>query len=226
MQKLPPSEYAKLDLADQWIEDEMQKVETAWIVNAIPHAKKVLELGHGSGIVATALRDAGKEVTIVEGAAEYIGKIDGVQYVHSMFEDFEPIGGYDCVIASFVLEHVADPVALLKRATRWAPILIAVVGNAESWHRRLAVEMGIQPALESLSARDHAVGHYRVYDRKTIHVDLSDGGWDVKYTTGIMFKPLPNSMLVGLDKNLIRAMCEISVSPMQAANIAIYAGRK
>ena len=47
-----------------------------------------------------------------------------------MFEDYTPPERFDCVIASFILEHVADPVALLKRIHGWTYRLIVVVGNA------------------------------------------------------------------------------------------------
>ncbi len=226
MQKLSPDSYASLELPDQWIEDEMQLVEAKWLVEQTAGYHKVLELGWGSGLVAQALHAAGRDVLVVEGAAEscnYARSL-GIKAANFMFEDFAG-GEYDCVVASFVLEHVAEPVALLKRIREWAPRLIVVVGNAASWHRRLAVGMGIQPALDTLSARDHAVGHYRVYTPMRIAVELRAAGWKVGDRKGLMFKPLPNSMMMHFDARLVRAMCEAYVPADEAGNMGIVCER-
>lgn len=227
-QKLAPDAYASLNLPDQWIEDEMQQVEARWLVEQTRRFPRLLDLGWGSGIVAKALAADGREMQLVDGAivsVQEANKVPGIYAVHAMFEEFNPLAKFDCVIASFVLEHVVSPVALLKRATAWAPRLIAVVGNSESWHRKLAVRMGLQPAMDTLSARDHAVGHYRVYSFDSIERDLNEAGWKILYARGLMFKPLPNSMMTHFDSRLIRAMCEMPVEPSEAANIGIVCER-
>lgn len=228
MQKLAPDAYAALRLPDQFIEDEMQQVEARWLVEQTADCPRILDLGWGSGIVAKALQAAGRSVCVVEGAEESCNAAErlGFTVARSMFENYAPHREFDCVIASFVLEHVADPVALLKRCREWAPKLIAVVGNAESWHRRLAVQMGIQPRLDTLSARDYAVGHYVVFDADTIDATLCLSKWKPVAVKGLMFKPLPNAMMTHFDERLIRAMCEADVRPRDAANIAVTAIRQ
>lgn len=225
MQALSPDEYAKLALPDQWIEDMMQEIEARWLIEQTQGCASVLELGFGSGIVTKALANAGRRVTVVDGSAELIAEcstIPCVVSVRSMFEDYEPKENFDCVIASFILEHVEDPVALLKRVRGWTEKLIVVIGNAESWHRRIAVQMGLQARLDSLSERDRIVGHHRVYDEAGIVGELVKAGWHPKVPyKGLMFKPLPNSMLAQLDRNLIRAMCEVEVFSTMAANVGI-----
>lgn len=228
MQKLSPDGYAALALPDQFIEDAMQTVEARWLIEQTRDAPRILDLGWGSGIVAAALAGAGREVTLVEGSASSIMeamKFPGIKPVHSMFENFAPEEPFDCVIASFVLEHVADPLALLKRARAWAPRLIAVIGNAESWHRRLAVAMGLQPELGTLSARDHAVGHYKVYTVDELCGELIEAGWLPLTERGFMFKPLPNAMMQHFDERLLRAMCEIEIEPREAANVGVVCER-
>ena len=226
-QKLSPDGYSALALPDQWIEDIMQETEARWLVEQTADAPRILDLGWGSGIVARSLHAAGRDVVCVEGsrASCKAALAAGVPAVHSLFENYKAHREFDCVIASFILEHVADPVALLKRCAQWAPRLIAVIGNAESWHRRLAVAMGLQPRLDTLSARDEAVGHYVVLDRRSIAAILSDAGWRIKEMRGIQFKPLPNAMMTHFDERLIRAMCEAEVRPEDAANIGILAER-
>src|SRR5690349_5990001 len=118
MQKLSPDDYAGLKLPDQWIEDLMQEREVALLLERLKDCSSVIELGWGSGIVAKALKAAGKDVVVVEGSAENCAKAReaGITAYHALFENFMTGVQADAVIASFVLEHVEDPVALLKRA--------------------------------------------------------------------------------------------------------------
>lgn len=222
---MTPDDYAELKLPDQWIEDAMQDYEARWIVDQTKGCDSILELGYGSGIVATSLLHAGKSVTIVDGSSKFIQKAAGlpgrIAAVQSMFEEFHPLGRFDCVIASFILEHVMDPLTLLKRIRKWSNRLIVVIGNANSFHRRLAVLMGIQPDIYTLSERDKAVGHFRVYDFEQIVSELSECGWMPSEATGFMFKPLPNAMMAGFDPKLIRAMNEILIPAHDAANIGM-----
>ena len=212
-----PNDYPR-NLPDKHIEDEMQQFEAAWILGELEPGSRVLDLGYGSGIIARALVAAGHRVTVVDGAPF---EVEGATCVVSMFENFEPDTKYDAVIASFILEHVDDPVALLKRARQWTEKLIVVCGNAASIHRRLAVKMGLQPSLFTLSARDIAVGHHRVYDIVELMSELGDAGWTVRKTKGLFMKPLPNSMMTGYSVALLRAMNEIELPVEFMANVGM-----
>ena len=204
----------------------MQATEASWILEQTAQYDKVLELGWGSGIVARALKDAERHVLVVEGSRESCHVAyhhHGVTAIQSMFEDFEAETKYDCVIASFILEHIADPVGLLKRIRGWTDKLIVVVGNANSYHRQIAVRMGLQPHLDSLSARDVTVGHVRVYDAKTIERDLHEAGWIVTGMRGLGFKPLPNAMLARLRPDIAKTMMQMECASEVAANLFIVA---
>lgn len=231
MQKIEPKDYAAaaLSLPDVWIEDVLQKhAEVPWLIGATKDCHTVLELGWGSGIVARALKDAGRVVRVVDGAEQFCNDAQaaGIEATHAMFEDFSMLGQEsDCTVASFILEHVADPMTLLKRARAWAPRLIVVVANAESWHRRLAVKMGLQPQLGTLSPRDHAVGHYRVYTPREIEVDLGIAGWAIRERKGLVFKPLPNAITQTLDWKLVQAMAEIEVDYADAGVLGLVCER-
>jgi len=147
-----------------------------------------------------------------------------------LFEEFSPAAPFDAIIASHVLEHVDDPVALLRRMAGWlAPggRLVIVVPNKESLHRRLAVLMGLQPALDTLGARDRLVGHQRVYSHATLEQDLRAGGYTLTEKTGFFLKPVANSMMLGYSTELLGAMNQIGPQlPMELlANIGVLAGR-
>jgi hypothetical protein len=216
---ITPEEYKNLKLPDQWIEDLMQEYETKWIMDKLDKCNTVLELGYGSGIIANALVKDGKSVTVVDGAPCHV---NGAQCIVSMFEDYAPPMRYGCVIASFVLEHVENPLGLLRKMQNWGNRLIVVGGNAGSIHRRLAVQMGIQDRLDSLSARDEAVGHYRVYDIPTLRGQIEEAGWKIRDEKGFFIKPLPNSMMTGFSVPLLRAMNEIELPLEYMANVGFY----
>lgn len=226
MQLLDPEKYPDLQLPDQWIEDAYQQHEADWILEQIGSHQNILELGYGSGIIVHALAAAGKNVTLVEGATrfcEQAREIQGVQVVHSLFEDFSSLDTYDFVIASHVLEHVHEPCKLLMAMRRLARKMIAVVGNANSYHRQLAVLMGLQKTIYDLSERDHLVGHYRVYDEQSLTTEIQRAGWRPKIWKGFMLKPLHNAALAKLPSEYIDALLRIHIVHTRAANIGLIA---
>ena len=225
MALITPEQYASLSLKDQFLEDWAQTKEIEWLLETTTEGESVIEMGWGSGLIAQALFDAGRAIVVVEGSAYFCDTATnfGIPNRHSMFEDYMPEGRYDCVIASFILEHIADPVGLLKRIRGWTDKLIVVVGNANSYHRQIAVKMGLQPHLDSLSERDKTVGHVRVYSKDTIYGDLLAAGWVPCQRRGLGFKPLPNSMLAQLPPDVAKTMMQMEVQPDIAANMFILA---
>ena len=225
---MTPDDYAKTAdaLPDQWIEDIYQReAEVPWILEQLRDARTVCDLGFGSGIVLRALLDAGKSVALVEGAAEFCERARAMQpecaVHHTLFEDYWPVHRFDCVVASHIFEHVADPVALMKRITKWSDRMLVVVPNANSYHRQLAVEMGLMPTVDTITQRDIAVGHPRVYTPRMLSAHLTESGWGCTATQGLYFKPLPNSMLANLPRDLIAAMTRCRVPFKDCANMAV-----
>ena len=101
--------------------------------------------------------------------------------------------------------------------------VIAVVPNAESLHRQLAVMMGLQPRLDSLSPRDHLVGHQRVYDLAQFVALFRGAGFDVVEEFGYFVKIVPNGMMTGWKPELIQSLTTISdrLPPALLANIGL-----
>jgi len=225
--------HTSAEVPDKHIEDLCQRYCGDWILQALGPANRVLELGFGEGIITRMMLAARRNLTVVEGSKvlhEALQQEFGANLnaVHAMFEEFSPDTPFDAVVASHILEHVDDPVALLRRMHTWlAPggRLIIVVPNKESLHRRLAVLMKLQPKLDSLGTRDKLVGHQRVYSHETLATDLKAGGFAVTEATGFFLKPVANSMMLEYSAELLSAMNEIAPElPKELlANIGVVA---
>jgi 2-polyprenyl-3-methyl-5-hydroxy-6-metoxy-1,4-benzoquinol methylase len=199
--------------------------------------ERVLEMGWGTGIVAPELCRLvadGVHVEVVEGSpllvAEGRSRLPEVAVHEAMFEDFEPAQPFDAVLCLFILEHVDDPAAVLRRAARWlrpGGSLVAAVPNAESLHRQVAVRMGMHERLDDLSPRDHLVGHQRVYTLEGLAADAEAAGLVVRDRFGGFVKPVPNALMVEWPPELLSAMHDISdlLPPALLGNIAIRAER-
>ena len=161
-----------------------------------------LELGPAEGLMTSRLHDVFDDLTTVDGSSMFCTSLrqrfPSVAVVESLFEDFHPERTFDNVVLGHVLEHVIDPVAILKSIREWlAPRgrLLAAVPNAHSVHRQMAVLMGLLDAENSLNATDTLMGHRRVYTLTELRNDVRAGGFDVVAEGGYWMKPLSNAQL-------------------------------
>ena len=134
-----------------------------------------LELGPAAGSMTKFLVNDFEELTIVEGSKSLLNEIPdypNIQKVHSLFEKFKPRGVYDSIIMEHILEHVENPVELLKLAKSWLSPkgrLFAGVPNGNSIHRLAGVKMGLLSHQCELGDRDQSLGHRRVYTKETFY---------------------------------------------------------
>lgn len=238
LDRLAHEYYLSDDVDDIDIEELAQQRSFPAILSAIggaDRAGRVLEMGFGTGCITEQLLAAGVDVDVVEGSAVLVDvarhRHPGLVVHHARFEAFAPDPPYDAVLALHVLEHVDDPVAVARHLASWlrpGGVLVAVCPNRESLHRRLAVRMGLQPALDTLSDRDHLVGHRRVYSLDDLTADLSSAGFDVTDRFGYLLKTLPNSMQQGFPRELLEAHSDVGdeLPPELLANIGVRAVRR
>jgi len=101
---------------------------------------------------------------------------------------------FDTVTMLDLLEHVMDPVSVLKKAASFLAedgVLIVHVPNAYAINRRLAVLMGTLEYCEELSPFDLQIaGHRRSYSMATLCRDIALAGLKVAGTGGIFYKIL------------------------------------
>jgi 2-polyprenyl-3-methyl-5-hydroxy-6-metoxy-1,4-benzoquinol methylase len=118
--------------------------------------------------------------------------------VHSLFEEYEPKELYDTIIMNHVLEHIENPIALLKRIYNWLAndgVFIVGVPNAKSYHRLAAVEMGLLKTEYELNIRDIELGHFRVYDIDLLKNHVLSANFKIIKEGGIFLKFLSNEQI-------------------------------
>jgi len=163
-----------------------------------PHG---LELGPAEGVMTRMLIADFSSLTVVDAAGELLARIPSLpnlMKVHALFEEFEPGTHFNTIVMDHILEHVAEPVALLNRARDWlAPAGCVVVGvpNGSSFHRLAGVKMGMLREPCELNDRDRALGHRRVYTRESLFRDLQRAALKPSAWGGVFFKPLSNQQI-------------------------------
>lgn len=147
-------------------------------------ARRVLDLGCGSGALGAALKAAApREVVGVTSsdaeAAVARERLDEVRVAD--LETFAPAPSerFDCIVCSHVLEHMARPEALLQRLRpAFAPgaALVVALPNALHWRQRLAFLGGRFEYAEG-GVMDRT--HLRFYDWSTARALLEGAGYQV-----------------------------------------------
>jgi 2-polyprenyl-3-methyl-5-hydroxy-6-metoxy-1,4-benzoquinol methylase len=161
----------------------------------------LLELGSYKGDLTERFLSRFDDVTCVEASSlaieEATKKLGSrVQFVHSTFEDATLSRRYDNIVMTHVLEHLDDPINVLKRVnTEWLSEeghCFLVCPNANAPSRQIAVKMGLISHNAAVTAAESAHGHRRTYSLDTLERDAVAAGLRVQHRSGIFFKALAN----------------------------------
>ena len=176
-----------------------------------------LELGPATGYMTKYLVDNFSSVTIVEGSKtliEQIPNFKNVKKVNCLFEEFMTLEKFDTIIINHVLEHLEDPVSVLKKAFDWLSeggVCIVGVPNAKSFHRLAAVKIGLLGSEYNLNSRDLELGHYRVYDLELLKSHMEQANFKIKFESGIFLKFLSNAQIESfLDDKIVEAYFDLA----------------
>jgi 2-polyprenyl-3-methyl-5-hydroxy-6-metoxy-1,4-benzoquinol methylase len=171
----------------------------------------ILELGSFKGDFTNRLVNYFNDLTCVEASSEAIeiakAKLgDNVKYIHSMFEDVVLPKKYDNIVLTHVLEHIDEPVRVLKRVNdEWLSDkgrFFLVCPNANAPSRQIAVKMGLISHNSAVTKAEAEHGHKITYTLDTLERDAKAAGLKVVYRSGIFFKALANfqwDMILGTD---------------------------
>src|SRR3989338_223249 len=161
----------------------------------------LLELGSFKGDFTRRFVERFDDVTCVEASGEAIAEAkrklgDKVNYIHSLFETATLPKRYDNIILTHVLEHLDDPVLVLKRINdEWLAEggrVFLVCPNANAPSRQIAVTMGLISHNAAVTPAEAEHGHRRTYTLDTLERDAVAAGLKVVHRSGIFFKALAN----------------------------------
>jgi 2-polyprenyl-3-methyl-5-hydroxy-6-metoxy-1,4-benzoquinol methylase len=162
----------------------------------------ILEMGPAEGVMTELLYTLGKKLTVVEGAETFCKSLKerfpNAEVVNSLFEQYQPSQKFDNIVLGHVLEHVDNPVEILRHAASWLSPqgkILAAVPNSRSLHRQAAVIMGLLPFEETLNDMDRHHGHRRVFNPETYRQAFLQAGLKVDVFGGYWLKPISSGQI-------------------------------
>lgn len=172
-----------------------------------PHfnGRSVLEIGPAEGDMTIKLLECFKEVAVIEGSEGFAGNLQNtlkggrLTIYTGLVEEVCINRKFDTIILSHVLEHLDQPVSVLKKVKDMLEpegVLLVMVPNANSLHRHVGVMLGMIKELYSINETDRKIGHKRVYDFSSLERDVCAAGFDVKQRGGVLIKLLSNLQMV------------------------------
>jgi SAM-dependent methyltransferase len=143
-------------------------------------------------------------------------------------------GGFDAILLSGLLHETVHPETMLGGAhalLREGGLLFVSVPNAKSFHRLLAVEMGLMQSADQLSERNVELGQPVVYSRETLVPLIEAAGFRDPHFSGYMFKPFSNGQMAqvidALGVSLADGLNKLGkLFPDNAAEIAVVARKR
>ena len=161
----------------------------------------LLELGSHRGDFTKRFLPYFDDLTCVEASnvaiAEARKKLGtGVNIFNSTFEKVTLPKRYDNITLTHVLEHLDDPVLVLKRINdEWLTDhgrFFLVCPNANAPSRQIAVKMGLITHNSAITPAEAEHGHRCTYTLDTLERDVVAAGLKVIHRSGIFFKALAN----------------------------------
>jgi SAM-dependent methyltransferase len=185
-------------------------------------ARSLLELGLGHGYTTDIFSHWFKRHVVLEGSSAVIKNFRdkhsecAAEIVETYFENFQTDERFDLIVMGFILEHVDDPLLILRRFREFlAPggRMFLAVPNAEVLNRRLGHLAGLLEDVSTLSENDLLLGHKRYYTVDSLSKDVVQAECKIDRMEGIYLKPFTTQQIISLqlDRGIIDALCTIGV---------------
>jgi 2-polyprenyl-3-methyl-5-hydroxy-6-metoxy-1,4-benzoquinol methylase len=161
----------------------------------------LLELGCFKGDFTKRFQLYFDDITCIEASSEALAEAkiklgDKVKFINSFFEEAQLPTKYDNIVMTHVLEHIDNPVEVLKRINdEWLADggrFFLVCPNANAPSRQIAVKMGLISHNSAVTPAEDAHGHRITYTLDTLERDAKAAGLKVIHRSGIFFKALAN----------------------------------
>ena len=157
-----------------------------------PAAKKILELGCGTGAFAAQLKERNNcEVWGIEHVEKQARKAKGILdkvIIGDVTTEVDGLPGryFDCVICNDILEHLVDPYTLLKALRDHLTdngVLVISIPNVRYY--RVVKDLLLHGDWRYKESGVLDKTHLRFFTRKSIIRELDENGWCVEYIAGI-----------------------------------------
>ena len=161
----------------------------------------LLELGSFKGDFTRRMLPHFDDITCVEASGDAIADArkalpKSVEFHQGLFETITLPRRYDNIILTHVLEHLDDPVGVLRRIREeWLTPngrLFLVCPNANAPSRQIAVKMGLISHNAAITPAESAHGHRITYSLDTLEREARGAKLDVVHRSGIFFKAFAN----------------------------------
>ena len=193
--------------------------------------RRWLELGLGRGARLRRISENSESVLALDGSPEIVSRHQGqypnVRIELTYFEDFETTERFQNIGMGFILEHVDDPRALLRKYRGMLAeggSIFAAVPNASSLHRLLGHRAGFLPDLHLLSANDQRFGHKRFLTCAEWRAVFESEGLRIDRVEGLYLKPFTTTQMekLELDPQVYRALLDIGRELPEIANSCLF----
>jgi 2-polyprenyl-3-methyl-5-hydroxy-6-metoxy-1,4-benzoquinol methylase len=122
-----------------------------------------------------------------------------ITYIQGWGETFKLNEKFDTISMNNLLEHVDNPVKLLKNCKKHLSKkgrIIVQVPNSQSVTRQLGVLMEIIKSTKDISEKEKSFfGHKRAYTLSSLEKDIKKAKLKIIKSGGVIYKPLPNEFL-------------------------------
>lgn len=222
----------------------MSKYRAQFIKEALHKTKvnSILDIGCGTGDVIKILDEIfllvkkSKYITLVDPNLNYLREAEkkltnvNLDYWISTIEDFKTFAKYDLIFLIDILEHVDNPLKILRKVRKFLSKngqIVIIVPNAESFHRQIGKKMGYINSLYKLGKQDKKIGHKRYFDENRLMNLVIKADYHILSYSGILFKPFPNKKMSELSEKYCDALYEMGkMFPKYCAEIAIIIQKK
>jgi 2-polyprenyl-3-methyl-5-hydroxy-6-metoxy-1,4-benzoquinol methylase len=173
------------------------------------HGESLLDMPCGDGMITALLAPRFKKVVGIDASSVHLAiarkTLPAAEFHETLIENFSSPHTFDTIAMLNILEHVVDPVLVLKKASgllRDNGVLLIHVPNAYAINRRLAVLMGTLLRCDELSPFDVQVaGHRRSYSMASLCEDIHKAGLKIFMTGGVFYKTMSTPQMDWFLKN-------------------------
>lgn len=180
----------------------------------------LLECGIGHGYSSEVFEGCFKNHIVIDADNRLIMKYSmehpdsKIKFMNCYFEDFEGPEKFDVIVLGFILEHVDNPINIIKKMSKYLNDngqMFITVPNAEALNGRVGHLAGMLPDICALSENDYKLGHKRYYTKQTLINDCLAAGCCIKKIEGLFLKPITTDQFLKLElsEDILNAYCEV-----------------